>query len=328
VSRAIGNTPYRTGRLALGCVTFGREIDEAESFRLLDYAVEHGITLLDTAEAYGGGQARQYRRNVLKVDDVREAGGEMHSSEKIIGRWLRKTGVRSGVIVQTKTLAHRRADVAAAIQASLERLQTDRVDLFLLHRFSDIVPLEETMEPIAEAMRSGAIGAAGCSNTSATQLAGALAARARHGFPRFEVTQPMYSLVAREIEREFLRLCRRENIGVIGYSPLGAGFLSGKYNGTIPAGSRFDVIPGHVDLFFSERNFAIVRNLAGLAERSGIPMVKLAMAWALRNADMTAVLIGARTTVHIDNAIEALHLSGADEYFKEMDQWSDPQFSA
>jgi len=324
MTRAIGNTPFKTGKLSLGCVTFGREIDEQESFRLLDYAVEKGITLLDTAEAYGGGQARQYRRNVLSVDDVREATGEMHSSEKIIGRWLRATGARQQVILQTKTLSHRSADVATAIQASLERLQTDRIDLYLLHKFNDAVPLEETMEPIAGAMRAGKIGASGCSNTSVSQLTSALAHSRRLGFPRFEVTQPMYSLVSREIEREFLPLCRRENLGAIGYSPLGAGFLSGKYLDSIPKGSRFDVIPAHVDLFFGERNFALVRKLHDLAERTGIPMVKLAMAWALRNPDLTAILIGARTVQHIDNALEALHLEFPEEYFQEMNEWSKP----
>src|ERR1700742_1573631 len=109
--RVIGNTPFKTGKVALGCVTFGREIDEAQSFRLLDYALERGILLLDTAEAYGGGQARQYRRNVMKVDDVREASDEMHSSEKILGRWLRATGMRPQIVLQTKTLAHKRKDV-------------------------------------------------------------------------------------------------------------------------------------------------------------------------------------------------------------------------
>jgi aryl-alcohol dehydrogenase-like predicted oxidoreductase len=318
----IGNTPYRTGKVALGCVTFGREVDERQSFRLMDYALEKGITLFDTAEAYGGGQARQYRRNVLGIDDTRESSDEMHSSEKIIGRWLRTTGARKEIILQTKTLAHGGADVQAAIQASLERLQTDGIDLYLLHRFNEKVALEETMEPIAVAMRAGTVGAAGCSNTTVEQLRSALAASRLLGFPRFEVTQPMYSLVAREIEADFLPLCRLEKIGVIGYSPLGAGFLSGKYTDAIPKGSRFDVIPAHTDLFFNERNFAVVRQLAALSERTRIPMVKLAMAWALRNADLTAILIGARTTEHIDNAIEAMQLELAGECLREMNGWA------
>jgi aryl-alcohol dehydrogenase-like predicted oxidoreductase len=317
-TRPIGNTPYRTARISLGAVTFGREIDERESFDLLDYAVERGITLIDTAEAYGGGQARQYRQNVLKIDDERETSGEMHSSEKIIGRWLRATGARDRIVLQTKTLSYRAEDVAASIQASLERLQTDRIDLYLLHRFHDEVPLPETMAPITEAIAAGRIGAAGCSNVSAAQLRTALATIRRHGLPRFEVTQPSYSLVSREIEADFLPLCREENIGAIGYSPLGAGFLTGKYEGSIPKGSRFDVIPGHKDIYFSERNFEIVRRLRALSQRAGVSVAKLAIAWTLRNPDLTAILIGARRVEHIDNALDALRSGISDECFNEL----------
>jgi aryl-alcohol dehydrogenase-like predicted oxidoreductase len=315
-TRRIGNTAFCTPKIALGGVTFGREIDERESFRLLDYAVDSGIILIDTAEAYGGGQARQYRRDVLHIDDERETSGEMHSSEKIIGRWLRATGARDRIVLQTKTLLHGRAEVANAIQRSLERLQTDRIDLYLLHRFNVDVPLEETMEPITEAIRDGRIGAAGCSNATAAQLRSALAIS-----PRFEVTQPPYSLVDREIEAEFLPLCKEENIGVIGYSPLGAGYLTGKYEGAIPKGSRFDVIPAHAGIYFSERNSGIVRRLRALSERVGVPMPGLAMAWALRNPDLTAVLIGARHVGHIDNALDALALDAPEDWFSEMSSW-------
>lgn len=322
MKQRIGNTAYETGKLALGCVTFGREIDETSSFRIMDYAIESGFTLFDTAEAYGGGQARLYRRNVLGVNDVREVTGEMHSSEKIIGRWLRANGARPAVILQTKTLAHRGGDVAAAIEGSLERLQTDRIDLFLLHRLHPETPLAETMEPIAAAIARGRIGAAGCSNLSAEELETALATCRRAGLPRFEVTQPMYNLVAREIEAGFLPLCRRENIAAISYSPLGAGFLTGKYLEAVPPGSRFDVIPGHADIYCNERNFEIVKKLAGLAERIRIPMARLAMSWALRNASLTAVLAGARTTEHLDNAVAALRLELRAEWIEEMNRWS------
>src|SRR5262249_42699058 len=150
-------------------------------FRILDYAMEKGLNLLDTAEAYGAG-----------------------ASETVIGRWLHSTGLRGQIVLQTKTLSHRRSEVARAKQASLQPVQTDRIDLYLLHRFNDDVPLEGTMEPIADAIRSGTIGAVGCSNTSVAQLRRALEASRRLGFPQFEVTQPMYNLVGRDIETEFL----------------------------------------------------------------------------------------------------------------------------
>ena len=302
--RRIGNTPYETGSLALGCVTFGREIDESSSWAIMDYALGHGITLFDTAEVYGGG-----------------------ASESILGRWMRQRGTRNSLVLQTKTLAHRPEEVERAIDGSLERLGTDRIDLYLLHGLSPETPLNETLDALRGAVERGQVGAIGCSNCTAAQLREALSISRRHGLPRFEVQQPIYNLAAREMEAEFLPLCRAENISAIGYSPLGAGFLSGKYLESVPAGSRFDIIPGHAKIYFSEANFAIVRRLAELSERTGAPMVRLAMAWALRNPDLTAVLVGARTTAHLDNAIEALRSQLPEEWFEEMDRFSRPHLT-
>jgi len=280
-------------RIGLGCVTFGREIDEAASFRLLDYAVERGIALLDTAEAYGGGQARAYRRASLGIEDEREVSGEMHSSEKIIGRWLRSRGARRQVVLQTKVSSGYTAEpVRKAIEASLDRLQTERIDFYLLHKLDANTPVRECLEAIAPASRAGKIGAAGCSNVTAACLESALAVSARHDLPRFEVVQPPYSLLDRSIECDLIPLCRREGISVTPYSPLAAGFLSGKYAASVPEGSRFHVIPGHADVYFSDRNFRIVQRLQDFSERTRVPAVRLAMAWALRNCDLTAVLIG------------------------------------
>src|SRR5262249_55932379 len=175
-------------RIGLGCVTFGREIDEAASFRLLDYAIERGVSLLDTAEAYGGGQARAYRRSVLGIEDEREVSGEMHSSEKIIGRWLRSRGVRRQVVLQTKVSSGYTAEtVRNAIEASFNRLQTDHIDFYLLHKLDASTPIRECLEAMAPAIRAGKIGVAGCSNVTAQRLESALAVSAKHDLPRFEV---------------------------------------------------------------------------------------------------------------------------------------------
>jgi aryl-alcohol dehydrogenase-like predicted oxidoreductase len=309
-------------RIGLGCVTFGREIDETASFRLLDYAVERGISLLDTAEGYGGGQARAYRRASLSIEDEREVSGEMHSSEKIIGRWLQSRGARSQVVLQTKVSSGYTAEtVHNAIEASLNRLQTERIDFYLLHKLDATTPVRECLEAIAPAIRAGKIGAAGCSNVTAKRLESALEVSARHGLPRFEVVQPPYNLLDRSIERDLIPLCKREGIAVIPYSPLAAGFLSGKYASAVPEGSRFHVIPGHADIYFSERNFQMVERLKDFSERIGVPAVRLAMAWALQNRDLTAILIGARTTAHIDNALDAVELEVAASWMDEMNSW-------
>lgn len=299
-------------RLGLGCVTFGREIDETESFRLLDQAIEGGITLLDTAEGYGGGNAQLYRQKTLGVADVREQSGEMHSSEKIIGRWLRARRGREQVVIQTKiSSGYRKEVIRRAIDDSLTRLQSEWIDLYLLHQFDASIPLAEAIEALDRAVQAGKIRAFGCSNFTAAQLRAALDVSQARGLNRFEVTQPIYNLVAREIEEESLPLCEQQQIGVITYSPLAAGFLSGKYTPdrqAVPKGSRFDVIPGHADIYFHEQSFRTLDRLRELATATGIPMARLALGWALNNQSITAVLIGATAPAHIANGLEALQL--------------------
>lgn len=310
--RRVGRTDIFVSRLGLGCVTFGREIDEAESFRLLDQAVDGGITLLDTAEGYGGGNAQLYRQKTLGVSDVRERSDEMHSSEKIIGRWLRARRGREQVVIQTKISSGYGSEaIRRAIDESLTRLQSEWIDLYLLHQFDASIPLAEAIEALDHAVQAGKIRAFGCSNFTATQLRAALDVSQARELHRFEVTQPVYNLVAREIEAELLPLCEQQQIGVITYSPLAAGFLTGKYTPdrhAIPKGSRFDVIPGHADIYFHEQSFRTLDRLRELAAATGIPMARLALGWALNNQSIAAVLIGATAPAHIANGLTALQL--------------------
>lgn len=286
-------------------------------------ALDFGITLVDTAEAYGAGQAQQYRRNTLGVDDVREASSEMHSSEKIIGRWLKANGNRPRIVLQTKvTTNFTKQHIREAIDASLARLQTDWIDLYLFHSFDTKTPLDEGMEALTRAVEQGKIRVAGCSNFNAVQLRESLAISSRRGLQRLEEVQPPYSLVERSIESDLLPLCEQEQIGIVSYSPLGAGFLSGKYERkSVPKGSRFDVIPGHADIYFTDRKFAIVEQLRQKSAETGHSMVRLAMGWVLKKQGITSVLIGASRPGHLENAVEALDMDFPDEWMREMDAW-------
>jgi aryl-alcohol dehydrogenase-like predicted oxidoreductase len=311
--------------LGLGCTTFGREIDEASSCRVMAAALDLGLTLFDTAEAYGGGQARQYRRNAFGVDDVREVSSEMHSSEKIIGRWLKASGNRSRIILQTKVTANfTKQHVLEAINASLQRLQTDWIDLYLFHSFDATTPLAEGLEAMTLAVEQGKIRAGGCSNFSASQLEQSLDISKHGGCRRLEEIQPPYSLVARQIEADLLPLCEKERIGVVAYSPLAAGFLSGKYEpdrSAIPKGSRFDVIPGHADIYFNERNFDIVERLRRKSKEVDVSMVRLAMGWLLQKKNITSVLVGATRVDHLENAVAAMGMPFPKEWMDEMNAW-------
>lgn len=270
------------------------------------------MNLLDTSEAYGGGQSREGRRR-QGVDDVREVSEEFHSSELILGRWLSERRCRDDVLVQTKILPPLdRQRVLDSIDASLRRLQTDYLDLLLFHAPDANTPIEESLDALGIAIRAGKVRVGGCSNFSAAQLAAALDAADAHALPRTNVTQFNYNLAIRDAEHALLPLCRERRVGVQTYSPLGAGFLTGKYDPAArnpPAGSRFDVVPGHRDIYFHDEKFRMVQRLRDLSTRTKIPVAQLAVAWVLKNPAVDTVLIGARTPQHVASAIAALEVS-------------------
>ncbi len=283
-------------RIGMGCVTFGREISEDLSLEILDYAWENGITVYDTAESYGGG-----------------------ASERIVGKWLRTRGLEKQATIATKaSLRFDRRGIEEALNRSLERLQLDSVAIYLLHRYDAATPLEESLAALTDGIARGLIRCAGCSNFSADRLAAALEIAA------LEVTQPIYNLVARDIETDLLPLCREREIAVMSYSPLGAGFLTGKYSPQtpIPQGSRFSVIPGHAKIYFSPEKFGIAAGLRRLSAATGSSPSRLALGWALHNPLVDCVLIGARTVAHVQNAIEALRRPLPAAWIEEMDRMS------
>ena len=298
IYRQLGKTDLQVSSIGLGCVTFGREIDEATSFAILDRAVERGINLFDTAEAYGAG-----------------------SSENVLGKWIAARGNGDKIIVATKvngTLTQER--VLSSAEASLRRLQTDHVDLFQLHRWDPETPLEEMLEALDTVVQQGKARYIGCSNYAAWQLCKSLWIQDTKGWARMESVQPIYNLVNREIEQELFPLCADQQVGVVSYSPLGAGFLTGKYReeGPIPKGTRFDVIPGHADIYFHKEKFRVMEALRDKAEAMGTSMIQLALAWALSQPAITTVLVGARTTGHVDQAFEAEAMGMSPELREEL----------
>ena len=283
--RTLGRTDLKVSSIGLGGVTFGREIDRDASFAVLDHACARGINLLDTAEAYGEGV-----------------------SEQILGQWLAQCGLRNRLVVMTKLLPPlTAAHIVAATEASLRRLRMECVDILMLHQWDAATPLEETLPALDRLVRDGKARYVGCSNFAAAQLRAALAIQKAQRLARMEAVEPIYNLVHRGIESDLLPLCSQEQIGVITYSPLGAGFLTGKYtpDGPVPTGSRFAIKPGHQPIYFSERGFAILADLRAQSERTGRSMIELALGWVFRQPGITSVLIGARHAGHIDQAFAA-----------------------
>ena len=296
--RPLGQTDLTVSSLGLGCVTFGREIDQQRAFAIMDHALELGINLFDTAEAYAAGR-----------------------SEELIGQWMNERQNREQIVLATKVAGTQtRENILESAEQSLRRLQTDRIDLFKVHNWDSEVPLSETIDALNTLVEQGKARYIGSSNYDADQLAQALRESAASGCARMEATQPNYNLVVRDIEEALLPLCAEHQIGVVSYSPLGAGFLTGKYRrqGPVPEGTRFDVIPGHQDIYFKDEYFDIIEGLQAKSTESGRSMIDLALAWVIGQPGISSVLVGARDTSQIDQAFAAEAAGLADEVRAEL----------
>ena len=324
--KPLGRTGRNISCIGLGTATFGREIDEETSWRILDYAVEKGIVFLDTAEAYGGGQSHAGRIASYGIDDQREVTQEMHSSENIIGRWIKARGCRNEITLCTKVSSGPGGEnIRRALAGSLERLQVDSTDVYKIHSPNPDIPIEESLSALNDEVNAGRIGAIGCSNFSGAQLQEALNVSGARSYHRFEITQPPYNLAQMEVEEDLFPLCQREQIAVTTYSPLGAGFLAGKYtsaDGKLPKGTRFHISPSHGDIYFKDDNFRMLERLRQKADEMGLTMVRLAMAFAMSSPYVTAVLVGARKFDHIDNALAAYEMELDPELRAEMASWT------
>ena len=324
--RQVGRSDVSFTRLVLGTLTFGREIDEEQSYRVMDHAMERGVTTFDTAEQYGGGQAQARRRKVLGFEDSREVTLEWYSSEAILGRWLRSRGCRDEVTLGTKVSTGGSAEnVASELSNSLERLGTEYVDMYYMHVPNDPeTPISETLDALDREANAGRVLSIGCSNYSAAQLQEALEASDRGGYRRFDMVQPGYSLISRDAEKAIFPLCRREGVSTSTYSPLGAGLLTGIVpadRSKAPKGTRFYVAPDYIKLYYSESSFRIVELLRARAAEMGLPMTRLAMAWVLSNPDVDAMLVGADNTEQLDEAIAAYEMGLDLELRAEMSGW-------
>ena len=283
--RNLGRSALRVSNLGLGGVTFGRETDAETSFAIMDRALECGITLLDTAEAYAAGR-----------------------SEEVVGQWLVDRRSRQQIVLATKvTPPLRRERILSSAEASLRRLHTDYVDLFQLHAWDNAAPLEETLEALDALVQAGKARVVGCSNFAAWQLCKALWRQDSYGWARMESVQPNYNLLVRDIERELLPLCADQAIGVLSYSPLGGGFFTGKYlqGESVLPGSRLDIVPGMQSIYLHDSGYRVLAGLRSQAEALGTSTTLLALAWVLGHPGITSTLIGARSVEHVEQAIAA-----------------------
>jgi len=298
--RRLGNSGLEIAPLAFGGNVFGWTVDEKTGFELLDAFVSNGFNLIDTADVYPkwvpGNQ-----------------GGE---SEAIIGNWLRHSGRRHEVVIATKVGVEMAPDrkglskehILRSAEESLRRLQTDYIDLYQSHRDDPSTPLEETLEAYDQLIKEGKVRAIGASNYSAARLDEALQVSKRLGLPRYESLQPLYNLYDRAgYEDELKPLCERENIGVIPYYSLAAGFLSGKYRSEADLAQR--ARGDSVKNYLNERGFGILAALDEVAAKYASTPARVALAWLIARPSITAPIASATSLDQLNDLIEATRLN-------------------
>jgi aryl-alcohol dehydrogenase-like predicted oxidoreductase len=319
--RTLGASGAVVSTLALGTMTFGNETDETESHAQLDAFAEAGGTLVDTADVYCGGV-----------------------SEEIVGRWLAKQpeGVRDQVVVATKgrfsmgpgpnDLGTSRRHLRRALDASLRRLGVEHIDLYQLHAWDPVTPLEETLSFCDDAVHAGKVGYVGLSNFTGWQIQKACDLVDRRGWAPIVTLQPQYNLLVREIEWEIVPACQENGLGLLPWSPLGGGWLTGKYSrDERPSGAtRLGEDPDRgVEAYdrrsVQARTWDVVDAVRAVAEGRSATMAQVALSWLAARPAVTSIIVGARTLAQLEGNLGAAGLHLAAEETARLDAASDPQ---
>jgi aryl-alcohol dehydrogenase-like predicted oxidoreductase len=302
--RALGRTGLKVSPLGLGTMSFGNEADESTSKVLYNRCREAGINLFDCADVYAKGR-----------------------SELILGKLI--ASERDEVVLTSKAYfptgpgpnarGSSRYHLVNAVEASLTRLGTDRIDLFFLHRYDDETDLEETLRALEDLVRAGKILYPAVSNFSAWQTMKGLGIQRAQGYSPFVALQPMYNLVKRQAEVELLPMAESEGLGVFPYSPLAAGLLTGKYGEERrPESGRVVDNPMYATRYGRPADFSVAERFTKLSKKRGLHPVSLAIAWVAAHPAVTAPLLGARNLEQLEPALEATRIPMDDELYRKV----------
>jgi aryl-alcohol dehydrogenase-like predicted oxidoreductase len=292
--RLLGRTGVKISRLSCGAMPFGDEADETVSRQLFERCLDAGINHFDTADVYAGGR-----------------------SEQILGRLVAAAGCRDRIVLASKAYFSTGADVNArglsryhlvrAVEGSLCRLGTDRIDLYYLHRFDDVTAIDETLRALDDLVRQGKILYPAASNFAAWQVSKALGVAERLGTAPLVCVQPMYNLTKRQAEVEILPMAADENLAVVCYGPTGGGLLTGKYSaGARPASGRLVDNKMYQSRYSDESYYRVAERFTGMARERGVHPAALAIAWVASHPAVTSVLLGARNLEQLEPALASL----------------------
>jgi aryl-alcohol dehydrogenase-like predicted oxidoreductase len=291
-TRTLKNTDLTVSRACLGTMTFGAQTDEATALQMVDVCLNQGVNFFDTANVYNAG-----------------------ASERIVGKALK--GRRDRVVLASKCAAKMgpapdqaglsRAAILRAAEESLQRLQTDYLDLYYMHWPDYTVPLEESLGAMNELVRAGKVRHVAASNFAAWQICRMHWLAETRQLPRVIVTQPMYNVLARGIEQEFLPMCQQLGASTVIYNPLAGGLLTGKQKFEAPLpGTRFDQNQMYLDRYWNEANFAALQELNAIAAAASRSLVSVALNWLMHHTPVDAMILGASKLVHLQENLRAL----------------------
>ena len=311
--RKLGNSGLNIAPLVLGGNVFGWTVDEAGTAELLDRFVEAGFNMVDTADVYANWVAGNH-------------GGE---SETLIGKWLKKSGRRDKILVATKVglpmgegkKGLSKKHILRSAEESLERLQTDYIDLYQSHTEDAATPQEETLAAYAELMKSGKVRVIGASNFKADTLRQAVEISRKNALPRYESLQPHYNLYVREeFESGPAEVCAKNNIGVITYFSLASGFLTGKYRSEKDSANR--ARGSRVKQYMNSRGFRILQALDEVSAEYGATPAQIALAWLMAKPPVTAPIASATSVKQLDELMGAAQIALHGEAMAKLDRAS------
>jgi aryl-alcohol dehydrogenase-like predicted oxidoreductase len=302
--KLLGKTGVQVSALCFGTMSFGGDADEETSAAMFNRCREIGINFFDCANVYAGGRSEEILGTLIA--DCRD---EVVITSKVFGATGDDLNARGSS----------RRHIRRAVEASLKRLNTDYLDVYFLHQFDKNTPIEETLRGLDDLVREGKILYPAASNFAAWQVAKALGISAREGLARFECIQPMYNLVQRQAEVEILPMALSENVGVIPYSPLGGGLLTGKYGvGQRPDQGRLVQNKMYNTRYGEDLYYEVAGSFTRFANENGYDPVSLAVAWVAAHPAVTAPIIGARNLKQLEGSLNALKIDMTPELRAEI----------